>query len=389
MSLALVFDKQEFLSRNDTACRKIAEQNVDVALVFSPSNQYYLTGYSAGSAYTPQVLIVPADGSQPTLITRTMDALTGTLTAYLDERHIIALPESFIGIRDKDGFDFICSHLISMGYSSKRIGIEMASGNFSAAAWEKFKNLLPSAKFSDITGVITQLRLIKSPSEINYMRQAAALADAAMVAGVEVIGSGVRERDAAATIVAALARGTNEFGGTQVFNPAMPAGVLQRAPHLGWTDGVYKVGDGVNIELAGNRHKYTAALSRTISVGEPSPALTDLHATVLEGMEFALEYIKPGNVCGSVSDAFQKVIVPRGYTKTSRLGYSIGIDWLEGTASLQQGDATELQPNMTIHMICGMWEERNVSCVLSETILLTENGAESLSKLPRKLFTKN
>ncbi|MER8798912.1 aminopeptidase P family N-terminal domain-containing protein [Mesorhizobium sp. M0984] len=117
MSLAFVFEKQEFLTRDDATCRKLADRGVDVALVFSPSNQYYLTGYRAGSAYTPQVLIVPVDGSQPTLITRTMDALTGTLTAYLDEDHIVPLPESFIGVSDKDGFDFICGQLTSMGYA--------------------------------------------------------------------------------------------------------------------------------------------------------------------------------------------------------------------------------------------------------------------------------
>ncbi|WP_028055409.1 M24 family metallopeptidase [Sinorhizobium medicae] len=385
----LAFAKQEFLSRNEAACRKIAAGDVDVALVFSASNQYYLTGYSAGSSYTPQVLIVPADGSQPTLITRTMDALTATLTAYLDDAHVVALPESFIGVSDKDGFDFICSHVSSMGYSSMRIGVELSTGYLGATTWEKMKRLLPNAKFSDITGVITQLRTVKSPAEMVYMRQAAAISDLAMAAAVDAVGPGVRECDAAAAIVAALARGTDEFGGSQVCNPAMPAGIRQKAPHLYWTDSPYKAGAGVNIELAGNRFKYVSPLSRTISVGEPSKALGNLHATVLEAMGCAVEQMKPGNLCATVSDAFQKVIVPRGYTKTSRIGYSIGIDWMEGTASLQKSDTTELVPNMTFHMICGMWEEKDVSCVLSESFLITEQGAESLSKMPRKMFVKN
>ena len=388
MTTSLAFAKQEFLARNKAACQQLSKRDVDVALIFSPSNTYYLTGYSAESAYIPQVLIVPSDGSQPLLITRAMDAITATLTAYLDAEHVVGLPETYVGVSDKDGFDFICDKLKSRGFASKRIGIEMGSGYFSAASWEKVKRLLPNATFSDVTGLVTWQRLIKSPAEITYMRQAAAISDAAMKAIVDKIGPGVRQRDAGAELIAALVRGTDEFGGDHANHPNMPAGNRISAPHLAWTDGVYESGDPVNIELGGSRHRYTAGLSRSVSVGEPNQAFKDIHSVVVEGMERAFEEIKPGNLCGSTFDAFHKVIAPRGYTKSSRIGYSIGIDWLEATASLQHGDKTEFVPNMTMHMICGMWEEKNVGYVLSETFLVTETGVESLAKTPRNLFVK-
>ncbi|MCA1360786.1 M24 family metallopeptidase [Bradyrhizobium sp. IC3069] len=389
MTTWLVFERREFLARLEATCRQLDEHKLDVALVFSPANQYYLTGYNSEAHYIPQVVIVPADGSQPTLITRAMDAPTATLTCYLDTAHVIALPESFVGICEKDGFNFICDHLKSMGFASRRIGVEMSAGTFSAASWEKVKRLLPNAAFRDFSGVITRLRLIKSPAEIAYMRQAAAIADEAMRAVVDTIGPGVRQRDAGAALVAALVRGTDEFGGDRIPLPKVAAGKQRvRAPHLTWTDGVYNLGDPVNIELGASRCRYIAALSRSVSVGKPSPALKNIHAIVLEGMEEAIEQVRPGNVWGATSDAFQKVIVPRGYTKTSRIGYSIGIDWLEPTASLQQEDTTTFVPNMTMHMICGMWEEKDIGYVLSETFLVTENGAERLAKTPRALFVK-
>src|SRR5690606_34233984 len=125
------------------------------------------------------------------------------------------------------------------------------------------------------------------PAEITYMRQAAAISDCAMKAVVDAIGPGVRQRDAGAELIAALVRGTDEFGGDHANHPNMPAGNRISAPHLAWTDGVYNLGDPVNIELGGSRHRYAAGLSRTVSVGQPSQALKDLHATVLEGMEKA------------------------------------------------------------------------------------------------------
>lgn len=388
MSAPLLFEKQEFLDRVDATSRQLAKRNLDVALIFSPSNTFYLTGYSAESSYIPQVLIVPADGSQPTLITRAMDAITATATAWLDADHVIGLPESFVGMSDKDGFDFICDQLKSMGFSSKRIGIELGVGQLSGASWDKIKALLPNTWFTDMTGMVTWLRLIKSPAEIRYMRQAAAISDAAMKAVVDTIGPGVCQRDAGAALIAALVRGTDEFGGDHAHHPNMPAGERVKAPHLAWTDGVYNLGDPVNIELGGSRHRYTAGLSRSVSVGKPGQMLKDLHSTVVEGMEKAFEQIRPGNLCGAAFDAFHKVIAPRGYTKSSRIGYSIGIDWLEATASLQHGDKTAFVPNMTMHMICGMWEEKDIGYVLSETFLVTENGVESLAKTPRELFVK-
>lgn len=388
MSDAPYFEKREFSARLNATCNQLTKRGLDVALVFSPSNTYYLTGYCASSSYIPQVLIVPADGSQPTLITRAMDATTASQISCLDEAHVVALPETFVGVADKDGFDFICDHLKSLGYASKRIGVEMGTDQFNALSWEKMKAQLPNASFTDITGVITWLRLIKSPAELAYMRQAAAISDSAMRAVVDAIGPGVRQRDAGAALIAALARGTDEFGGDHANHPNMPAGKLVKAPHLAWTDGVYNLANSVNIELGGSRCRYAAGLSRTVSVGQPNQALRDLHATVVEGMEKAFDQIRPGNVCGAAFDAFHAVIAPRGYTKSSRIGYAIGIDWLEATASLQHGDTTQFAPDMTMHMICGMWEEKDTGYVLSETFRVTENGVELFAKTPRDLFVK-
>jgi ectoine hydrolase len=80
-----------------------------------------------------------------------------------------------------------------------------------------------------------------------------------------------------------------------------------------------------------------------------------------------------------------------GYSKASRIGYSIGLcfqpTWLERTVSLQRGEKTELQPNMTFHLMCGMWQgEHNL--VMSETFSVGERGSGLLTHFPRELIVK-
>jgi Xaa-Pro dipeptidase len=105
-----------------------------------------------------------------------------------------------------------------------------------------------------------------------------------------------------------------------------------------------------------------------------------------------LDAIKPGVTCEEIELAWRQVIARAGLEKESRIGYSVGLnyppDWGEHTASLRPGDKTVLEPNMTFHMILGMWmDDWGFEC--SESLRVTDDGHETFANFPRKLFTKN
>ena len=85
------------------------------------------------------------------------------------------------------------------------------------------------------------------------------------------------------------------------------------------------------------------------------------------------------------------MIERHGIVKESRIGYSVGLgyppDWGERTLSLRPGDRTELQPNMTMHVIPGIWQD-DWGIEISECIRITETGAETFCDFPRQLFVK-
>lgn len=209
------------------------------------------------------------------------------------------------------------------------------------------------------------------------------IADRAMATGLAALRQGVRECDVAAAILAAQASGVAEAGGTEVPGIAMPSGRRTDSPHLSWTDEPYQSGTPVNIELGGSRNRYVCGLSRTVHVGRPPGRLASLHAATLAGMDAVFEAVRPGFTAAQVEEIFRSVTERHGVVKRSRIGYSIGIDWLEPWASLQPGDTTVLQPNMTFHLMLGMWQ-RDWGLVLSETFVVTETGIATFSSLPRE-----
>jgi Xaa-Pro dipeptidase len=108
-------------------------------------------------------------------------------------------------------------------------------------------------------------------------------------------------------------------------------------------------------------------------------------------MDAVLDTIRPGATGEQVHAVWNKVIARYGLQKESRIGYAIGLgyppDWGEHTISLRPGDITVLAPNNTLHCILGMWME-DWGLEISETILVTETGAECLTDFPRDIHVK-
>ncbi len=386
------FEHHEYLGRINATKRRMEAAEIEVLLVTDPSNLYYLTGYNGWSFYVHQMLALALEAEEPLWIGRQMDIACARHSAFLSPDSLVGYPEDYVQSPARHEMDFIAGVLAERGWGRRRLGVEMDSYYFTARAYQQLELGLPDATFVDANLLVNWGRLIKSPAEIEQLRVAGAIADRAMRAVIERIEPGVRECDAAATFYATQVGGAEHSGDLPSHVLYMPTGERASAPHLSWTDNCFKVGESTNIELAGCRHRYHTGLARTVFLGAPPSRLTELASVVAEGLEAALDTMRPGATCEQVEAAWRAVITRAGYEKASRIGYSIGIgyppDWGEHTASLRPGDATVLEPDMTFHVILGMWME-DWGYELSETVRVSEDGApESFSRLPRELFVK-
>lgn len=387
-----LFQLTEYKNRMIQTKKKMEEQGIDVLLITDPANMNYLSGYDGWSFYVHQMLMVQIDEEQPTWIGRGMDASAAKVTSWIDSDHIIAYPDDYVNNAVKHPMDFVAQILNSRGQGNKTIAVEMDAYYFTAQCYESLKSGLPNAQFKNGTNLVNWVRIVKSNQEIEYMKRAAKIVENAMRIGIESIEEGVRECDVVAKIYHAQISGTESFGGDYpAIVPLLPSGEKTCTPHLTWTDQKYRKGDPVILELAGCHQRYHSPLARTVVIGEPDRKIKDLAAVVIQGIEDTLDVIKPGITCEEVELAWRKSIEKSGFKKDSRIGYSTGVnyppDWGEHTASLRPGDKTILQPNMTFHMIPGIWLD-NFGVELSETFRVTETGCETLANFPRELFIK-
>ncbi|WP_031247326.1 Xaa-Pro peptidase family protein [Mesorhizobium sp. LNJC394B00] len=378
------FPRVEYLRRLSLVKSEMARRGVEALVVSDQHNITYLTGYTARSAYVPQGLVVSSKEEEPAFILRRMDGPAAIHQCFMNRDKIIPYPEELIAHPELDGYDAVIDHLQAAGFSTRCIGIEQY--NLSTLTVEKFRKRLGEARIVDLTKVVAWIRLVKSDLEIEVMREAGAIADAAIARAAEVIRPGVREADACAEIASVLIRGVNGKPGTQLEPITLCATPRTGTCHITWAEDIFRKGSQVNLEVAGSRHGYSTALMRTYSIGAPFDRLQNVHEIQLEGLEASLHAVRPGATCSDVANTFYRAIEKRGLKKESRCGYAQGIGWTEPTASLRDGDLTVLVPNMTFHLMLGNWPDEDFGYVISETVRVTETGVEVLTNSPRKIF---
>ncbi|BCH27001.1 M24 family metallopeptidase [Mesorhizobium sp. L-8-3] len=384
--LVPAFSQEEYRARTTRLRQQMAERGIDALLVLNEGNMNYLTGYEGFSDYVPQLALVCQDEEDPWLILREMDTLCADASSYLPQSRVLSYPEKYIAASQLTAWQPIAESVRERSPSG-RIGVELSGKILGVKGHAALSKSLGTSEFIDADGMIAALKAIKSPAELTYMEQAGKIVDRAMQVGRLAISVGARECDVAATITHALYAGTPEFPGGTSRSPlvTMPVGSPGAAPHLTWTDGQYKMGCQTNFELGAVRHRYCCALSRTVFLGEPNARSRHVHQACLDGFLAAFGAIRAGVTSNDVERAFRREFAPRGVRKESRIGYSIGIDWVDGGPSFQEGDETVLQANMTFHLLIGIFEKTD-GYIFSETVRVTDDGAKSLSNMSRDLL---
>lgn len=385
------FSLAEFAERQERVRARARDQGFDALLITDPANLYYLTGYNAWSFYTPQALHLPVDG-MPTLIMREMDAHGAHRTAVgIDPENILGYPETLVHQRNVHPGTWMAQRLRDRGYGvPARVGYEGEAHFLTIRTFHALAQELNEWVLEDCHDLVNWVRLVKSPSEIELMRAAGRVCSEAMRAGLRAARPGRLQNEVAAEILAAQARGVGaDHGDYPAIVPMLPTGDGADTPHLTWSATPLPTNEPISFEVAGVHRRYHVPIARTAVLGRPSAALERLAAATIEGLDAVLAAIRPGVTVANVAASFTRVIEAAGYSKESRLGYSIGIgfppDWGERTVSVRSDDQTVLAENMTFHLIAGMWVTGN-GFEVSESIRVTGAGVELLTDVPRELI---
>lgn len=369
------FTDAELARRLAAARRQMAARDLDMALLSAPENIFYLTGLDHWGYFAPHVLILPAEG-EPVLITRQMEQVT--IRNQVRNAH-------FIGHSDSEtAADAMLRHLSGQG-ADKAIGIEAWSSGLSHGMGQRITEGIGVASWHDITGMIDNLRLVKSPEEQGFMRAAARVADAGMKAAIAAIHDGAREADVAAECLAAM---TCAGGTPPGFGPFIRPAWRMAEEHTSWGDGVHR--DAVFLELAGCVARYNAPMGRMVHIGAIPDADAEMAELAKRAFAAALDALKPGARARDVQAAWQAVVDAAGMPDYRRhhCGYLVGIgfppSWTGGpqVTGLRHDSGLEMQAGMTFHLMSWFTGTGRGTWFVSNTVLLGADGAEVLNDTP-------
>lgn len=387
----LNFTLDEYAARLAGTRAAMAARHIDCLVVVDPSNMAWLSGYDGWSFYTHQCVIVRHD-HEPIWWGRGIDAAGALRTVYMDSGNIVGYPDHFVQSDERHPMDHLSGLLGKLKLDQGSVGVEMENYYFSAAAFRSLQTHLPAATLIDATGLVNWQRIVKSEQELTYMRSAARIVENMHAHIYDIIEPGMSKHELAAEIFRSGVAGVDEhWGDYPAILPMLPTGMDATAPHLTWDDSKLRPGDITFFEIAGCHRRYHCPMSRTISLGKPPQKYLDAEQAVLDAMHAGLEKARPGNTCEDVAIAFFDTLETHGFKKDNRTGYSIGLsyppDWGERTISLRRGDRTELKPNMTFHFMPALWLDDG-GLEITESVVVTENGYESLAGVEQRLRVK-
>jgi Xaa-Pro dipeptidase len=356
----------------------MAKLDLLACLISTPENVFYLTGLDHWGYFAPHVLIVPAAGEM-VLVTRAMERVTVA-------NHV--KNARFDGHSDSETAGERAGHVLhDLGCAAGRIGLESASSGMARATAERLRQACPSAEWVDASGLVDELRMVKSPAERTLMRQAARVSDAAALAAIEAIGAGVSERDVAAACMAAMIGAGGTFPGQ---GPFIRSTARLGEEHTTWTDTRFASSDSVFLELSGCVARYHAPLGRLIHVGNASPDARATAGITAEAFDAVVGALRPGALFRDVYAAWQGVADAAGLSHYRRhhCGYLVGIgippSWTGGTkpTGLRHDSDVVVRNGMTFHVLSWLMGTGRGDFFVSDTVLLDDDGPEVITRAP-------
>jgi Xaa-Pro aminopeptidase len=236
--------------------------------------------------------------------------------------------------------------------------------------------------------VVEQPRLVKDASEIATLRDAAARLTGVAESAFRSIRSGVTEREVAGSIEMAMRAAGYE---RLAFDTIVASGPNAALPHYRAGTRILKPGDLVVLDFGGVLDGYCSDLTRTVSVGAPTPDALRLHAAVRDAQRAAMEAVKPGVSTTSVDGAARGLLESRGLGEAfgHGTGHGLGLEIHEEPRvgpPRSHSASVQLEPGMVFTIEPGAYLPGMGGVRIEDDVLVTGDGCEVLTSVPRELL---
>ena len=247
------------------------------------------------------------------------------------------------------------------------------------------------ADLQDASDLVSRLRLVKSPAEIAYVREAAKLADLALDEAHRLTKPGADEGEILAAMQSIIIRNGGDDPANEFIIGSGPDALLCR----------YKTGrrkldaqDQLTLEFAGVYRHYHSCLMRTIPVGKPPARQIEMHKVAVDALEACKAALKPGRPIGEVFDAHAKVLDAAGYRqhRMNATGYSLGAtfapNWMDWPMFYPRQQRAGRAGHGLFHPPHHLRQRAGLAMTSGQTVLVNERGCETLSQRSTELVTR-
>lgn len=353
---------------------ELANRNLDGYALNPGPSLYYLTGVSFHLMERPIVCLVPRSG-QPALVLPEMERLKAEasaldLTAFAYGENPEAPPQAF------------SSALESLGLVGARVGIEpLRLRTFEANLIEV---AAPDLSLVAAGELMAGLRACKNELEINSIRRAVSIAEAALEATLPLIQLGMTERQVGAELVVQLLRRGSDS--ELPFQPIVASGPNSAHPHATSSERPLAAGELLLIDWGAGVDGYCSDLTRTFALAEVDDEMRAIHRAVLNANEAGRQAVAPNISCGFVDAAAREQIEAAGFGDQfiHRTGHGIGLEAHE-LPYLHAGNESALAPGMVLTVEPGIYLPERGGLRIEDDVLVTEAGRETLSTRGREL----
>lgn len=266
--------------------------------------------------------------------------------------------------------------------SPKRIGVEGL--RLRVMELRYLESALPGVRFEQAELLIGQLRMRKDDAEIAAMQKAVHVAEAALEATVAKVKVGMTEREISGMLIQNLY--THGCDPELPFLPIVAAGANSANPHATVSDRKVQKGDLLLFDWGANVDGYFSDLTRTFAVGEVEEEFKRIYNVVKLANQAGREAAKPGAPCSAVDDAARDAIEDSGYGQyfTHRTGHGLGLEPHE-EPYMRAGNSLKLEPGMTFTVEPGIYLDGRGGVRIEDNVVITADGARTLSSFPREL----
>ena len=343
------------------------------ALVLNPSpSLLYATGLHFHLMERPVVGIFNADG-------RIGIVLPELELAKLSGLDVEAFP---YGENPATWADVFRKALAAFDLDGKRIGIEPLGMRI--VEYRYLEAAAPKATFPDATETIASLRIRKDAEEISFMRKAAEIAQNALEATLPMVKIGVSEKEIAGELVMQLLKHGSHS--PLPFQPIVSGGPNAANPHASPSERKLQDGDLLVIDWGATYNDYVSDITRTFAIGEIDEECRKIHEITQAANAAGRAAAKPGLPASVVDVAARKVIDDAGYGEyfTHRTGHGIGMEGHE-SPYMRADNERILEEGMAFTVEPGIYLTERNGVRVEDDMVITKDGAESLSTLPREI----